>query len=128
MAILTPAEALQKRDQLVELGFCTVPSVLQGDFLAEMQQWTDGILDSTPVPHKQRYQGSDIHVMAERRYQKEGLMRPDFLHSPMMDRLADLPAAHEACQLMGLEGQRSQDFCIILSKPPGGPALYWHQD
>lgn len=128
MAILTPEEALQKRDQLVNDGFCKIPGVLSGSFLEEMRQWTDGVLGATPVPHKQRYQGSDIHVVAERRFQKEGLPNENAQHSPMVDRLTDLAAAWEACRMIGLEGQAPHDYAIILSKPPGGPALYWHQD
>ena len=128
MAILTPEEALQKRDQLVNDGFCTIPGVMSGSFLEEMRRWTDQVLDATPVPHKQRYQGSDIHVVSERRFEKEGLPREDAQHSPMVDRLTDLPSAWEACRLIGLEGQAPHDYAIILSKPPGGPALYWHQD
>jgi len=45
-----------------------------------------------------------------------------------VDRLVDLPDAWEACRLIGLENERPDDSIIVLSKPPYGPPLYWHQD
>jgi ectoine hydroxylase-related dioxygenase (phytanoyl-CoA dioxygenase family) len=45
-----------------------------------------------------------------------------------VDEILDLPAALAACQELGLEGLSDTGGLIILSKPPHGPALYWHQD
>ena len=124
---LSPEEALHKREQLVEDGFCVVPGVLQGPFLEELRAWSDDLLARTPVPHKHRYQGSDIHVATQRRHEA-GRVRDGQVWSPLVDRLVDWPPAWEACRLIGLEEQRPDDSLIILSKPPHGPSLYWHQD
>ena len=70
--LLSAEEARQKRVQLVEDGYCVVPGVLQGDFLEELRAWSDELLDRTPVPHKYRYQGSDIHVATRRRQRSSG--------------------------------------------------------
>ena len=73
MLSLTPEEAKIKRDQLVRDGFCVVPGVLHGAFLEELRAWTDNLLDTHPVPEKLKYQGSDFHVMSERRFRERGL-------------------------------------------------------
>ena len=45
-----------------------------------------------------------------------------------MDELLNLPAALTACDRLGLEDMTSAGAIILLSKPPHGPPLYWHQD
>lgn len=127
MSILTHEEALQKREQLVRDGFCVIPGVLHGEFLHELQDWSDALLASTPVDPKYKYQGSDIHVATERRAAK-GHLHARQIADPMIDRLVDWPLAWEACALLGLERQTSDESAILLSKPAGGPPLYWHQD
>ena len=127
MPILSPEQALQKRIQLVRDGFCVIPGVLSGAFLEEMIAWTDALLDRTPVDPRYKYQGSDIHVGTQRRAAK-GQLHAGQISDPMIDRLIDLPQAWQACRELGLERQTSDESAIILSKPAGGPALYWHQD
>ncbi len=125
--LLSQEEALQKRDQLVNDGFCIVPGVLRGEQLEEVRAFSDDLLDRRKVDPKHRYQGSDFHVGAMR---LQGT--PRAVHcaefSPIVDRLIDIPEAWEVCRLLGLEGQKPDDMIIILSKPPFGLPLYWHQD
>lgn len=124
---LTPESALQKRRQLVEQGFCVVEGVLSGDLLARLRDFADDLLDRRAVDPKHRYQGSDFHVGATR---LEGTPRGGHCveFSPVVDALVDLPAAWDVCRALGFEGQRPDDMVIVLSKPPHGPPLYWHQD
>jgi ectoine hydroxylase-related dioxygenase (phytanoyl-CoA dioxygenase family) len=124
--ILTAADARQKRDQLIDDGYCVVPHVLQGDLLARLRHFADDFLDNHAVDPKHRYQGSDFHIQAERTWAKQ----PDAnrYHAPIVDELLDLQTAKQACAELGLEGLTDTGGIIILSKPPGGPALYWHQD
>jgi hypothetical protein len=129
MLSLTPAEAAAKRDQLVSNGFCVVPGVIHGEFLQELQQWTDHLLDTRPVPEKVKYQGSDFHFMTQRRFNAAGQSAQNAdLVDPIIDRLVDWPEQNQACAMLGLEDRSSDETAIILSKPAGGPALYWHQD
>ncbi len=130
MSILTPKEALQKRQELVELGYTVVPGVLQNPFLDELRHWSEDIFDRVPVNPKYRYQGSDIHVSTQRKWRTPKGQTPDErqLSDPIVERIIDLPEQWEACRLLGLEGQRADDKIILLSKPPHGPPLYWHQD
>ena len=68
MPILTPAEALRKRDELIELGYAIVPGVLQNPLLDELRAWSHDVFERLPVDPKYRYQGSDIHVWTPRRW------------------------------------------------------------
>ena len=127
MAIVTQAEALQKRNELVEMGYCVVPAVLRGEVLQQLRDYTDSLFDRKQVDPKYRYQGSDFHI-ASKRLWEAGRSQHHAEFSPLVDRLVDLPEAWEACRLIGLENQRPDDSIIVLSKPPFGPPLYWHQD
>lgn len=124
--ILTPEAARQKRDQLIEDGFCVVPGILQGEMLEQVRRFTDEFLATHAVDPKHRYQGSDFHIQAERTWATH--QDPNRHHAPIVDEILALPEALQACAELGLEGLSDTGGIIILSKPPGGPALYWHQD
>ena len=126
MSYLTPEAAAEKREQLLRDGFCVVPGVLQGAMLERVQQFTDEFLDTHEVDPRHRYQGSDFHIQAERTWATQ--QDPNRYHAPLVDDLLDLPAARQACAEIGLEYMTDTGSIIVLSKPPGGPALYWHQD
>lgn len=112
--VLTPEQALEKRRQLTVDGFCVVENVLPHEMLLALRAETDRLLDSIEHPPHWKYQGSDIHVNGR--------------DNPLIDRLDKLPAAWDAMAAMGMGDFRSRNSFIILSKPPGGPPLYWHQD
>lgn len=125
-SLLSTEEAHAKRTQLIEDGFCIVPGVLQGDPLARLQAFCDTFLDEHTVDRRFRYQGSDFHIMTEEAW----AAAPDErrYHAPIVAETLYLPEAHAACELVGLEGMTSSGSMILLSKPPHGPPLYWHQD
>ena len=56
MPLLTPTEALAKRTQLCEDGFCVIPSVMPADLLADMVDWTTGVFQTTAIDDRVRYQ------------------------------------------------------------------------
>lgn len=126
MSYLPPAAALAKREQLLRDGFCVIPGVLSGALLERVQRFTDNFLDTHAVDPRHRYQGSDFHIQAERTWAKQP--EPNRYHDPLIDEILDLPAALQVCAALGLEGLSDTGSMILLSKPPGGPALYWHQD
>jgi len=127
MTKLTSDEAMKKRTELVDLGFTTLPGILTGDLLERWRRYTDELFGRKAVDQKYRYQGSDFHV-GSTRLQKSGVHAWLQEYSPLVDEIVDLPAAMDACAQIGLEHQRADDMTIILSKPPHGPPLYWHQD
>ena len=127
--MLSPSEGKFKRDQLVRDGYCVIPGVLSGDLLARWRAYSDQVLDSTQADPATKYQGSDFHINSKRRFDRGDMHRPDLaLWSSLVDELIDLPAARQACEALGFEGQEPDDTVLILSKPAYGPPLYWHQD
>jgi phytanoyl-CoA hydroxylase len=130
MPILTPEEALRKRDELIELGYAIIPGVLQNPLLDELRAWSHDVFERLPVDPKYRYQGSDIHVSTKRLWKTQLNPQADEKHfaDPIVEKIIDYPAQLEACRLLQLEGLVSRDNIILLSKPAYGPPLYWHQD
>lgn len=111
---MTPEQALEKRRELTEAGCCVIENILPEEFLEELRRETDRLLDSIEHPAHWRYQGSDLHLSGR--------------DHGFIDRLDRWQPAREALDAMGLNDFRSRNGFIVLSKPPGGPALYWHQD
>jgi hypothetical protein len=111
---MTPEQAIRKREQLTVDGFCVIEHILTEAFLDELSTETDRLLDAVEHPDKWKYQGSDIHVRGA--------------DNPVIDKLVKWQPAFDALASMGLGDFTSHGSYILLSKPPGGPPLYWHQD
>ncbi len=134
--ILSAEEARTKRDQLIREGYCVVPGILTGEALQRMQDFTNEFLDTHPVRHRFRFQGSDFPIINEQAVNSilsgrtqlgdDRERRPHF--SPMADELLEHPEQAQACAELGLENMSHANTFLILSKPAHGPALYWHQD
>lgn len=128
-AIFKEAEASKKRDELVKLGYTIVPGMLGDSLLAEFCTWSDQVFADVPVDPKYRYQGSDIHVWTERRWQAmDREPNAKSFSDPIVAKLIDHPPQKQVCRELGLENLRPDDVIILLSKPAYGPPLYWHQD
>jgi hypothetical protein len=129
MPILHSTEAITKRDELVELGYTIVPNLLKDPLLSELQNWSQHVFDHVPVDPKYRYQGSDIHVYTERKWQQMGREKSSqHFSDPIVEKLIDHPPQKQVCAELGLENLAPRDNIILLSKPAYGPPLYWHQD
>ena len=103
---------LAKR-QLVDEGYCHVPEVLEPSFLETVQDLSAATLRAVGEDHraKWRSQGSLV-ALAD--------------HPPFAALIA-YPGLQDMFSRMGFDGTRFTSGYII-SKPPGGPALFWHQD
>lgn len=103
-----------RQQQLLTQGFCHFPNVLDRQILDDLIRVTDGLLDAEPAErhHKFRYQGSNINVA----YQ-----------DPVFARLFAWPKTMEALASLGYRDPKWWSG-YLLSKPPLGPPLYWHQD
>ncbi len=111
------------RDQLLRDGFCLIDGAMPGEYIDELRCWSGDWLQSTKHSAKWKYQGSDIHVSGIRHRSKRS---PNLPGDEMVDFLIEHPAATMAA--MGLADHASGGTFQIISKPPGAPALYWHQD
>ena len=142
MPLLTPEEALQKRTQLCDEGFCVIPGVMPPELLADMRSWTTDVFEQTEIDERLKYQGSDIHVMPTRAWPvaldesvpMAGGAR-EYMHHELIERMNDMELQKEAGRLLDLEDLRpgngnrrwGEPVVQLLSKPPYGPPLYWHQ-
>ncbi len=106
--------ALEKRSQLIKDGYCVVENILTEDFLNELRRASNQLLDSVEHPPEWKYQGSNLSVRGSA--------------EPVIDRLIHWKPTREVLKAMQLDDFCSHGGFIILSKPPGGPPLYWHQD
>ena len=70
MPSLSVEEVRQKRTELLEKGFTVIPGVLDREFVDELKVWADGLVSANPPNDKFRYQGSDIHVFTEERWER----------------------------------------------------------
>ncbi len=111
---MTKAEGTRQREQLIRDGYCHIEGVLTGDFLDKLREESDHLLDTAEHPSKWQYQGSDLHVLGK--------------DNAVMQQLLEWPATWDILDAMGLNDFTASGTIIILSKPAGGPPLYWHQD
>lgn len=111
------------RASLLEDGYCVVNGRLPAGTIESLSDWSDKWLDSMERPERWKYQGSDIHVIGTRNPAKR---YPNYPKDKVVDFLIEHP--QEILQELGLFDFRSGGAFQIISKPPGAPALYWHQD
>ena len=101
------------KQQLVEDGYCVIPGLVSESLLDKTRACVDKAL---------------AEVDADRRAQTKA--PGSLIDSNSYPELADLignPAALESLHAMGLRDIKFWK-AVIISKPPGGPRLYWHQD
>ena len=101
------------RCQLESAGFCHVPGVLDPAALRATREAAETALGTVDTEHRAQWRSQGSLV-------------------PVADHPAFAPLiAHAGFQEMfgrlGLPGTRFSSGYVI-SKPPGGPALFWHQD
>ncbi len=103
-----------KRTELIDKGYCIFKQVLDQPILDELRRVTAHLIDqiSAADMHKYQYQGTNVQVA----YQ-----------DPVFAKLFALPAALQALASLGYDHPKFWS-AFMLSKPPNGPPLYWHQD
>ena len=104
---------LERREQLLRDGFCRFPSVLTTDLLERLCAVTERLLDA-------------VHPERADAVRSQGSMLPVAL-DPLFAELITLPAALEALRSLGFARPTYTDDYVI-SKPAGGPRLFWHYD
>jgi ectoine hydroxylase-related dioxygenase (phytanoyl-CoA dioxygenase family) len=126
---LTQSAAIRKRDQLVDDGYTVIPSVVDERMLDELRAWTEDYFANHDVDPKYRYQGSDIQVIPPNRWDEQPRERSERVFpDPIAERFLSYPNLRAACEAIQLENLTASGGIIVLSKPPKGPPLYWHQD
>lgn len=109
-----PVIDIDRRRQLLEDGYCIFRNVLDAELLDELRRVTGRLIAgiSATDAEKYKYQGTNVKVA----YQ-----------DPVFAKLFALPAALDALAALGYDQPKFWS-AFMLSKPPHGPPLYWHQD
>ena len=111
---MQPEFALAKRVQMLQDGYCFVDDVLTEDFLQELREESERLIAAHVPPPDVRFQGQHVVV-----YAKE---------NDVIKRLLEWQPTWQALEELGFGDFESAGAIIILTKDPGEPALYWHQD
>ena len=111
---MTPELAIQKREQLIRDGYCMIDDILTQDFLHELREESERLMEFHEPPPDFKYQGQHVGVRGE--------------DNPIIQKLLDWQPSRQALEQLGFGDFQSIGGIIILTKDPGEPALYWHQD
>lgn len=116
--MLQPDAALAKREAMLRDGYVLIENILPADFLAELRAETERLIAAHEEAPEFRFQGQHIKVGAK--------------DNALVKKLLTWTPAYRALAAMGFgdfkpDRDRPAEV-IILTKEPGGPPLYWHQD
>ena len=112
--MFTPAQAQEKRTQLIEDGYCVIEDILDQEFLAELRRVSARMREEeTRRPSAVKYHGT--------------LIEPAY-RDPVYARLIAWQPSLELLSAMGYRDIRWEGSMYLISKLPFGPPLYWHQD
>ena len=116
--MLSPQAALTKREQMLRDGYVLIENILPPGFLEELRVETESLIAAHEEAPEHRFQGQHVKVAAS--------------DNAVIKKLLTWHLAYEALEQMGFgdfkpDRDRPAEV-IILTKEPGGPPLYWHQD
>ncbi len=111
---MTPQTALEKRGQMIRDGFCVVDNILSGEFLQELRVESERLICRHTQSDHAVYHGQHLMVSGA--------------DSPVVQKLLDSPSTRCALDEMGFDDFEPAKGIIVLTKDPGGPPFYWHQD
>lgn len=111
---MTPKTAIQIREQMTRDGYCVIDDILTEDFLHQLREETERLIEAHEPHPDVRYQGQHVNVRGT--------------DNTIIQKLLDWGPSREALKQLGFGDFVSNGGVIILTKDPGEPALYWHQD
>jgi phytanoyl-CoA hydroxylase len=111
---MSPEEARSKRRQVIGDGYCVVEQILTDEFLQEVRDESDRLMENHVMAEEFKYQGQHVTATGS--------------DNEVIQRLLDWPASRQALEQLGFGDFTSGGGIILLTKDPGEPALYWHQD
>lgn len=111
---MTPEVALQKREQMIRYGFCVIDNILTDAFLQKLRDESERLLANYVQPDQTRYHGHHLQVTSE--------------DNTIVQKLLEWHPTLNALEEMGFGDFPIAGGITILTKDPGAPPLYWHQD
>jgi ectoine hydroxylase-related dioxygenase (phytanoyl-CoA dioxygenase family) len=111
---MKPETAIQAREQMTRDGYCVIDDILTEDFLHQLREETERLIDAHEPHPDVRYQGQHVNVRGS--------------DNTIIQKLLDWLPSRKALEQLGFGDFVSNGGVIILTKDPREPALYWHQD
>ena len=111
---MQPEVALATREQMLHDGYCFAENILTEDFLQELREETERLIAAHEPPPDVKFQGQHVGVHED--------------DNDVIRRLLAWEPTWQALEELGFGDFESTGSIIILTKDPGEPALYWHQD
>ena len=111
---MTSKIALEKQEQMIRDGYCVIDTILTEKFLQELRDESERLITDHVQPDHIRHHGQYIQVLGSDNAYVQKLLE----WQPPLNALED----------MGFGDFTVKGGIIILTKDPGGPPLYWHQD
>ena len=107
---MTPEVALEKREQMIEDGFCVIDDILTETFLQELQDESERLIAGHVQPDDVIYQGQHVNVHGN--------------DNAYIKKLLEWQPARDALEQLGFGDFTASGGIIILTKDPDAPALY----
>ena len=111
---MTPETAIQKQEQMTRDGYCVIDDILSVDFLHQLREETERLIERHEPHPDVRYQGQHVNIRGT--------------DNAIIQKLLDWKPTRQALEKLGFGDFESNGGVIILTKDPGEPPLYWHQD
>ena len=102
-----------RRKQLQDEGYCILKGVANDELLSRTQACVNNAITAHAPSQPKKNQSPGLMLAAE--------------HYPGLSGIIGNPVVSQALEQMGLNGSAFWK-AVIISKPPAGPRLYWHQD
>lgn len=106
--------AIKKREEVIKNGFCVIDNVLSTDFIHELQEASEQILYNHVQFNHTKYHGHHLHILGEK--------------NTTIQKLLNWKSTQNILDKMGFDDFEIPKGIIILTKDPGAPPLFWHQD
>ena len=110
-----PIVATEKREQLLRDGFCVFENVLDPEMVARLNHMSEWTIAQEDPAHFERHRA-------------QGCIIPYWKYPhPAFTEVITHPRALSALAELGFDHPKVWSG-FVISKPPSGPPLYWHQD
>ena len=68
---MIPDVVIEKRNQLIQGGYCVIDNILTQEFLDELRRESDRMLDNVEHPPTWKYQGSGLHASQRKKIKQK---------------------------------------------------------
>lgn len=111
---MTSEIALQKREQIIQDGYCIIENIISKEFLQTLREDSEQLIANYEQPDHTKYHGHHLQVLGE--------------NNPSIQKLLKWQPTLNVLEEMGFGDFEVPKGITILTKDPEAPPLFWHQD